>query len=282
MITIQDLSFGYRKRRPVLDRLTLDLNAGAVCGVLGPNGVGKTTFLHLLGGLLFPQSGRLEVGGRIPARRQADFLERVFYVPVAFDLPAMRVSGYAERYAAFYPHFDREAWKHALHVFGIQPADKTNALSFGQKKKVLLSFALSSGCDLLLLDEPTDGLDIVSKDGFRRLLARHAGEQRLVVIATHHVQDIAMLLDRLIILQHHGLLLDAPIDGLAGSFRSVITAQAPEAGLTVFSERVPGGFHALVRNTDGHEGPLDLELFYKALQAHPELAQQYARYEKHV
>lgn len=282
MITIQGLSFGYRKKRPVLEDLTLNLNAGGVYGVLGANGVGKTTFLHLLSGLLFPQSGRLEVAGSTPARRQVDFLERVFYVPVAFDLPALRISAYGDRYAPFYPKFDRTAWKNALQVFHLQETDKINALSFGQKKKVLLSFAFSSGCDLLLFDEPTDGLDIVSKDGFRRLLAQQAGEQRLAVIATHHVQDIAMLLDHLIILQDRGVLLETPIDALTERFRSVVTAQPPAAGSTVFSERVPGGYHCVVRNAGGEEGPLDLELFYKAVQTHPELAQHHFRHEKHI
>lgn len=270
MITIRNLSFRYDKRRPVLEDLHLTLHAGGVYGVLGANGVGKTTLLHLLSGLLFPKSGSLDVAGDEPARRAVRFLERLFYVPVSFELPALRVSGFCDRYRPFYPKFDELAWDRALKQFDVAKDGAIRSLSFGQKKKVLLSFALSSGCDLLLFDEPTDGLDIPSKDAFRRLLAQQIDEHRLAVITTHHITDVAALLDHLIILKDHRLLLDASLADLAARYYTMVTQEAPSEA--VYSERVPGGYHSLLRNTDGHEGALHLELLFKALTTRPEPA----------
>ncbi len=282
MIVIQGMSFRYKQNRPVLDSLSLQMEPGGVYGVLGANGVGKTTLLHLLGGLLFPKSGTVTVDGHTPQHRQPDFLEQVFYVPVDFELPNISVEAYQKRYAPFYPNFSTTSWAHALQTFDLQPSMKLQALSFGQKKKVLLSFAIASGCRVLLFDEPTDGLDIPSKDSFRRLLSARIDEQRLALIATHHVHDVAMLLDHLIVLKEHSLLLQAPIADLAGSVRTLVSTHLPPENTLLYSERVPGGYHCLVRNTDEQEGALDLELLFKALQIHPDIAQNIQRYEKHV
>ncbi len=280
MIAIDGMSFRYKSKSPVLEDLTLRMEAGGVYGLLGANGVGKTTLLHLIGGLLFPKSGTISVGGRMPRRREPALLEQIFYVPVTFDLPDLRVEAYKKRYTSFYRQFKETTWQDALQTFGIQPDMRLQALSFGQKKKVLLSFAIASGCRVLLFDEPTDGLDIPSKDSFRRLLSAQIDEQRLAVIATHHVHDVAMLLDQLIILKEQHLLVQASISDLTGSIRTVTTSQLPPANTLLYSERVPGGYHCLLRNTDGQEGPLDLELLFKALQIHPDIVQNNLRYEK--
>ncbi|MCC6282541.1 MAG: ABC transporter ATP-binding protein [Saprospiraceae bacterium] len=282
MIAISGMSFRYKSRQPVLDNLTFNMEAGGVYGILGANGVGKTTLLHLIGGLLFPKSGEITVDGHRPGARRPAFLEQVFYVPVDFELPRLQVGVYQKRYAPFYPKFDLQVWNNALQIFGIQPDMQLQALSFGQRKKVLLSFALASGCRVLLFDEPTDGLDIPSKDSFRRLLSAQIDEQRLAVITTHHVHDVAMLLDHLIILKEHALLLQASLQDLTNHIRTVTAGQLPPANNLLYSERVPGGYHCLVRNTEMQEGPLDLELLFKALQMHPEIVQNTLRYEKQV
>lgn len=277
MIAISEMSFRYKSRSPVLDNLTFNMEPGGVYGILGANGVGKTTLLHLIGGLLFPKSGQISVDGYTPRYRSPAFLEQVFYVPVDFDLPHLPVGAYQKRYAPFYPKFDAAVWGNALQTFGIQTDMRLHGLSFGQRKKVLLSFALASGCRILLFDEPTDGLDIPSKDSFRRLLSAQIDEQRLAIITTHHVHDVAMLLDHLIILQEHRLLLQASIADLAGNIRTVTSTQLPPEKSLLYSERVPGGYHCLLRNTEGQEGPLDLELLFKALQIHPEIVQNTLR-----
>ena len=282
MIVVQGMSFSYRRNKPVLDQINLQMDAGGVYGVLGANGVGKTTLLHLLGGLLFPSSGNISVDGMKPMLRQPAFLEQVYYVPVAFDLPRITVQAYQQRYAPFYRQFSFTTWAHALETFGIDANASLAHLSFGQKKKVLLSFAIASGCRILVFYEPTDGLDIPSKDNFRRLLSARIDEQRLAIIATHHVQDVAMLLDHLVVLKDQHVLMQSSIEQLTARVRTATTTQLPGADELLYSERVPGGHHCLLRNTQGQEGPLDLELLFKALQSHPEIVQNSLTHEQHI
>jgi ABC-2 type transport system ATP-binding protein len=227
--------------------------------------------LHLLNGFLFPKEGIIDVEGQHPRHRAVSFLERVAYVPVEVELPAIRVSAYEQRLAGFYPKFDQNLWKKALDMFQIDPKTKIDALSFGQKKKVAISFALATQSDILLLDEPTDGLDIPSKDSFRRLLSTHVNENRIVVITTHHVHDIATLLDHVVILQDTRLAANVSVATLTERMYSFTTTQLPPADELLYSERVPGGYHCLVRQRDGGEGPLDLELLFKAFLLHPQI-----------
>ncbi len=275
MIAINGVSFWYKRRKPVLENISLQLDAGGVYGLLGSNGVGKTTLLHLLNGLLTPKSGAVQVAGQEPRKRQVSCLEKIFYVPVEFDLPALRVSAYGQRYQPFYTRFNKKVWETALQTFGIAQTASINDLSYGQKKKVLLSFALASGCEILLFDEPTDGLDIPSKDHFRRLLSNYIDDGKIAVITTHHVYDVAMLLDHVVVLKDTSLLLQASISALSARMHTIITPKMPSGDDIIYSERVPGGFHCLVKNTGDEEGPLDLELFFKALQRYPELAKTY-------
>ncbi len=271
MITTQKMTYQYRRRTPVLEQCSLALSPGGVYGVLGANGVGKTTLLHLLNGFLFPKEGIIDVEGQHPRHRAVSFLERVAYVPVEVELPAIRVSAYEQRLAGFYPKFDQNLWKKALDMFQIDPKTKIDALSFGQKKKVAISFALATQSDILLLDEPTDGLDIPSKDSFRRLLSTHVNENRIVVITTHHVHDIATLLDHVVILQDTRLAANVSVATLTERMYSFTTTQLPPADELLYSERVPGGYHCLVRQRDGGEGPLDLELLFKAFLSNPQI-----------
>jgi ABC-2 type transport system ATP-binding protein len=275
MIAINGISFWYNRSRPVLEDLTLQMDTGGVYGVLGANGVGKTTLLQLIGGLLSPKTGVIAVDGQSPSLRQASWLEKIFYVPVEFDLPNLKVATFGRRLQHFYSKFDEKMWDNALHTFGILQGEAISALSFGQKKKVLLSFALASGCDILLFDEPTDGLDIPSKDHFRRLLSSYIGDSRMAVITTHHVHDVEMLLDHVIVLKDKHLLLNASLTDIAAHVHTVITPQLPPEDSIIYSERVAGGYHCLVKNTRDGEGGLNLELLFKAIQRYPELAKSY-------
>lgn len=282
MITINGLTFWYKRSKPVLEDVTLEFREGGVYGVLGANGVGKTTLLQLIGGLSFPKVGEIRIGAQMPGRREASLLQRIFYVPVEFDLPNITVLAYSKRFGPFYPAFDEKVWNKAIETFGILQGTKLNDLSFGQKKKVLLSFAMASGCEILLFDEPTDGLDIPSKDQFRRLLSQQTGEDRTAIITTHHVNDIAMLLDHLVILKDTSLLLNSAIDKLSENMQSVLLSALPPGENILYSERVAGGFNCLVKNTTGREGPLDLELLFKAIQRYPELAKNNSNYERQI
>ena len=193
MISIDNLSFAYKKK-PVFDGLNLEFKAGHVYGLLGRNGTGKTSLLRNIAGLLFPKKGSITVNGCTPSKRLPIFLEDVFMVPEEFYLPDIPIATYIKNYAPFYPRFDNDKFNKYISVFEI-PADSTlQNMSYGQKKKVLLAFAVATNARVLLMDEPTNGLDIMSKSQFRKILAEALDEERCIIISTHQVKDLENLL----------------------------------------------------------------------------------------
>ena len=162
MVSIENVSFAYRKK-PVFNGLNLRFEAGHVYGLLGKNGTGKSSLLRNIAGLLFPQKGNIVVNGFTPGDRLPVFLQDVFMVPEEFYLPDISVPDFIKSYVPFYPRFNSDKFRDYISIFEI-PADSTlQNMSYGQKKKVLISFALASNAKLLLMDEPTNGLDIMSK-----------------------------------------------------------------------------------------------------------------------
>ena len=272
MVHIDNLDFWYKKHQNIFEGLQLELPKGKICGILGSNGVGKTTLLHLLSGLVFPKAGQISVANQNPKNRAVAFLSSLYYVPVDVELPDLNVQKFAEAYAPFYPNYSAAAWSSALQNFDIQADASIKDLSFGQKKKVALSFALASNCPLLLFDEPTDGLDIPSKDAFRRMLALQMTDERLAIITTHHVLDVQNLLDHFVVLKDKNILLNRSILELNQKTYSVIRPQILGEEMLLHHERSTGGYHCLVKNEHGNEAALDLELLFKAIHKQPDLA----------
>lgn len=273
MLTIQQLSYAYRRGQPVLHDVDVQLLAGGTCGLLGLNGSGKSTLLHLITGSLRAQSGRIEVLGRDPGLRHPDLLAQLYMVPATMQLPAWSIERYADTYSPFYPDFDGAYFYKALQLLGLEPTMQLHQISFGQCKKAVLCFAFATGSRVLLLDEPTNGLDTPSKAQFRRLIAGHTAEDRLIMIATHQVRDISSLLDQLVFLDCHSVLLQASVEAVAVRYATVsLSSASTYPGRILYSEPMPGGLHALVENARGVPQELDLELFFNAAMAHPELA----------
>ena len=192
MIYIENLDFGYQKKREVFSGLNLSLTGGHIYGLLGKNGAGKTTLLKLIGGLLFPLRGRIEVCDAIPRLRKPSFLSDIFFIPEEICLPDMKMKDYFPLICRFYPKFDEELLFHAMEIFEVSESDKMGQMSYGQRKKALISLGIACNTRLLMMDEPTNGLDIPSKSQFRRLIASVASEERCVVISTHQVRDLAL------------------------------------------------------------------------------------------
>lgn len=168
MIQMHGIGFQY-SRKPLFDKLDLEIPKGNIYGLLGMNGAGKTTLLKLISGQLFSAEGHVSVLGYNPAERQPQMLQELFHLPEEFLLPRMRAAEYLKLYAPFYPRFDHVAFERYCAEFDLDMSQNLNELSFGQKKKFLLSFGLASNTSLLILDEPTNGLDIPSKSQFRRM-----------------------------------------------------------------------------------------------------------------
>jgi ABC-2 type transport system ATP-binding protein len=273
MVTIDGLSFGYG-RGAVFDRLALALAPGNIYGLLGVNGAGKSTLLKLISGLLFAAGGTVRSLGHDPATRRPSFLADVFVLPEDAQAPNMSAPDYLRSRAPFYPRFDHALLERYLRELEL-PArgGSLSALSYGQQKKFLLAFGLASQARLVLLDEPTNGLDIPSKSVLRRVIAEAVSTERLFVISTHQVRDLGALMDPIVILHQGRVLLNSTLAELGTRVRMTQQPTPPAADTAglLFSEPTVGGFWSVWRG--GGEGPLDLEVLFNAVTAKPDLAQ---------
>ena len=269
MLEARQVNFGYG-RGPLFTGTDLTLSAGHVYGLLGLNGAGKSTLLKLLTGLLFPDSGRITACGHEPARRAPGFLSRVFMLPEELNVPGITGKEFVAVRSPFYPGFDRSRMRRYLEEFEIPHGSRLTALSHGQQKKFLLSFGLACDASLVLLDEPTNGLDIPSKGLFRRLVAEALTEERTVIVSTHQVRDVESLVDRVVILHEGKVLMHRGVPELSSKLKFAVGAQRPEAsdGL-IYSERTVGGYASVSKCCAGDEGRLDLELLFNAVIAEP-------------
>ena len=199
MIEVQNLSFGYKKRKLLYKNLNLKLEAGSIYGLLGKNGAGKSTLLKNFIGLLFPKGGKISVNGYEPKKRWPSFLETIYFIPEEVYVPALTVEGYKKLFSPFYPAFNEEQFYNYLEHLDVKDKGKLNGLSFGQQKKFIIAFALACNTKVLLLDEPTNGLDIPSKIKFRKLIASILTDDKIIFISTHQIRDLDNLIDRVII-----------------------------------------------------------------------------------
>ena len=200
MIKIKNLAFSYKKKSPLFDKFSLDLENGHIIGLLGKNGAGKSTLLNLIAGLVRPISGELNVNGFVPFNRNPDFLQDIYFVPEEFSFPHVSIATYTKAFSPLYPAFDSDKLKTILEDFEMDSASNLNKLSHGQRKKFLIAFALSTNSKVLVFDEPTNGLDIPSKSLFRKVLVSSVSDDQLVIISTHQVKDIDTVIDKVVVI----------------------------------------------------------------------------------
>jgi ABC-2 type transport system ATP-binding protein len=272
MIRIDDLNFGYSRREPLFRHLDIAFEPGRVYGLLGMNGAGKSTLLKLMTGLLYCDSGRLQALGRAPERREPSFLSQVFMLPEELNLPGVIESEYLKMRAPFYRNFDYALFDRYVTDLDVPRGRNLTTLSYGQKKKFLLSFGLASGARLLVLDEPTNGLDIPSKGQFRRLIAQSLTEERLFIISTHQVQDVSSLIDSIVIVHGGRVLFDRTVADVASSLRMSHSTSRPEDDeRLLYSEPAIGGFRSLHVDETAEDGHVDIELLFNAVISQPEI-----------
>lgn len=265
MIKLTDLNYAYRKGQPILNNFGIELHAGNIYGLLGRNGAGKTTFLRLIAGLLFPHSGDCQVFGFTPSERRPDFLNELFFIAEEPHIPAVSIATFQKMYAPFYPRFDAERFTSLLQDFDIPENGSMRNLSYGQQKKVLFSFGIATNCRLLILDEPTNGIDIPSKSRFRSLLASNISDERIFIISTHQVRDMANLIDPIIILEAGQVLFQQDLMSISERlhFEFIPTMNAPTDA--IYAERVPGGHIVVTENVSGQETEIDLEVLFNTV-----------------
>ncbi len=264
MIQIQNLHFGYRRKK-IFTGLSLQLEAGHIYGLLGKNGTGKSTLLKNMAGLLFPEKGTVNVLGFTPAKRQPAFLRDIFMVPEEFFLPDVPIADLVKYNAPFYPKFNDDQFNRYITEFDIPRSNTLQKMSYGQKKKVLISFGLACNTSVLLMDEPTNGLDIMSKSQFRKVIAGCLDENKCIVISTHQVKDLESLIDRVTIIDEGRILFDQTVDNITRKLSFHISFDNDEIKQALFREPSLRGSAVITRNTVGDESKLDLELLYKAI-----------------
>jgi ABC-2 type transport system ATP-binding protein len=266
VVEIRNMAFGYKKKR-LFAGLDLTLQPGNIYGLLGKNGAGKTTLLKIISGLRQAQEGSCSVLGYDPARRPAPLLEELCFIAEELYVPALSPELFVSLHAPLYPRFDAEAFRSYLGEFELTTDKKLSELSYGQKKKFLIAFGLASRCRLLLMDEPTNGLDIPSKSQFRRLLARAGGSEQVILISTHQVRDMENLIDPIIILDAGSVILQQPLREVGTRLRASVESTEPVEGGALYWEKTLGGWAVLRENASREESNVDLETLFNAVTA---------------
>lgn len=271
MIYAEHLEFSYRRNKKIFSGLDLTLTQGHVYGLLGKNGAGKSTLLKLLCGLLFPDRGNLKVMDYVPRQRKPSFLSDLFFIPEEIYLPEMKMQDYGKLIAPFYPHFDAEQLRVYMEEFEVSGEEKLNRMSYGQRKKALICLGLACNTRFLVMDEPTNGLDIPSKSHFRRLISSVATEDRCVIISTHQVRDLENLIDAIVVIDESRILVNTTTDKITEKlmFRSL-----GEQEFALFAEESLKGRWGVVPNESGEESKLDMELFFNAVLENPQKVKQ--------
>lgn len=265
MIQIDHLRFGYRNGNPLFNTLELSLPAGNVYGLLGRNGAGKSTLLKLISGLLEPHKGTIDFMGYRPHDRQPGFLSEIYLIGEEFDLPAMKGSEFVRLYSRFYPRFSLQLLEHCISEFGLPENQKLSQMSYGQKKNFLLAFGLATNCKLLILDEPTNGLDIPSKHMFRKVIANAVHEERIFIISTHQVKDIENLIDVVTILDEGKVIFSSSCEEISRKLTFGRLTKLPPNHSVLYAESSLGGYLIVDHNISDTETRINLELLFNAV-----------------
>ena len=268
MITVKNLSFSYGSKR-VLNDINLELKGGNIYGLLGENGVGKTTLLTLLCGLKKPKTGSIDTDGRAPFDRQPSLLSEQFYLPD--EVAPMRSTAirFGQEHGKLWPAFDFEKYLTILKEFEVDPDQLMDSMSAGQLKKSWISFALACNARHYFMDEPTNGLDIPSKSQFRKAITKYTSEESAVVISTHQVRDLEEIIDPIIILDKEAVLLNASLKTISDKlYFDYGTALRPGS---LYLEQTPSGAIQVYPNTSGEESKVNLEALFNAVHSHKDV-----------
>jgi len=265
MIELTNLSFAYKNKPPLFDRLSLQITEGNIYGLLGKNGAGKTTLLKIICGLLFQQKGNCSVLGLKPQNRSAEMLKDIYFIPEEFYTPALKINEYVRLFAPFYPNFDSHALENYIATFDLPTNERLTSLSYGQKKKFLIAFGLATNNRLLILDEPTNGLDIPSKSQFRKLLAAALDESRTIIISTHQVRDIGNLIDPIVILENGKIIFNQTTENISRKLSVKLQKTEPAEKDVLYSEKTLGGYVVINENRGETDSNLDIELLFNAV-----------------
>jgi len=265
MVHLENISFNYGSKKAIFEDFTLALPAGNIYGLLGKNGAGKSTLLKIIAGLLFPSSGKIDVVGFKPQNRYPQFLQEIYMITEEFNLPSISADRFVSLYSPFYPRFNHEVFKEYLSEFEFPEDQKLTDLSYGQKKNFLLCFGLATDCKLLILDEPTNGLDIPSKSKFRKIVANAIHDDRSFIISTHQVRDMENLIDPIIILDEGEIVLFENYERISKKLLITRQPKLPNDNILVYAESYLGAYTVVTENTNMEETSMNLEILFNAV-----------------
>lgn len=262
MITLENITCRFGRTKVALDGINLEITPGHIIGLLGKNGEGKSTLLKIVSGLIFPTTGICCVQNEKSANRAVSFLNQLYFLPEDSRLPDLKVKDYFKMYASFYPTFSKEILENCIRLFDINVLESINKMSMGQKKKVAVTLALAVNTPVLLMDEPTNGMDIPSKSIFRKLVASWMTPERTVIISTHQARDLETLIDAVIILDRHKVAFSCDFEEIGKKLAFCPVGKDEEV---LFSDITPAGKIGVIENKYGEESEIDLELLFNAV-----------------
>lgn len=265
MIKIDKLTFGYTPKKTMFRNLDLTLQPGNIYGLLGKNGAGKSSLLRLMGGMLYPNAGTVEVAGFSPRNREPAFLQEMYFVPEEIYLPPVSLNRYIDTMGPFYPGFSEAQFRKYLVEFDVPVDQKLTAMSYGQKKKVIISFGLATNTRVLIMDEPTNGLDIPSKSQFRKVVSSALDSDRLVLISTHQVRDLDNLIDGIIIIDESEILLNHSLTDISNRLMFSTLNRVTETDRVLYAEPSLRGYSVVLENVEQEESRVDLERLFNAV-----------------
>jgi ABC-2 type transport system ATP-binding protein len=270
MISITNLDFAYKKKTNLFSNLNTHLAGGNIYGLLGKNGAGKTTLLKIMSGLLFPKQGKCRVLGFESIKRIPAMYAEIFFIPEELYVPRLTIREFEALYAPFYPRFGKSEYNAYLDEFSLSKKDKLTSLSYGQKKKFLLAFGLATGSRILILDEPTNGLDIPGKSQFRKHVATAVSDERIFIISTHQVRDMQQLIDPVIILERGSIVFERTVAEINERLYVETGRGEPIPNEALYSEKTIGGYSLLCAGDSGSSTDVDLEILFNAVIANSE------------
>jgi ABC-2 type transport system ATP-binding protein len=219
-ISITGLTRRYR-HQTVLDDITLDIEGDCISGLLGRNGAGKTTLMRILAAQEFPSAGQVRVLGGNPVESEA-VLRRTIFIREDQAFPDIKVRDAVRVASWFYPHWSGELAETLLSDFDLPPNRNIKKLSRGMRAALGIVMGLAARAEVTLFDEPYAGLDAVARQLFYdRLLADYVEHPRTVLLSTHLIDEVADLLEKVVVIDHGRIVLDAAADDVRGSAATV-------------------------------------------------------------